>query len=643
MRKTPLALWLFFPLVLFALVSSAQTLPLNLEMELGYRWTSVDGNDDLYRSQVNERDGLVLRALSLYTTGGNAASDWLRVDASDLGTSPAGSLRLDTGKNGVYRVRFGYRNFQSFRALPAFANPLLGQGILPGQHTFDRNRQMFDADVEFLGFGKFTPFVGYSYGRNHGPGTTTYTLGGDEFLLGSNIDERDREIRVGTSFNAGKFYGSVTQGWRSLSNEEDVVLLEGSGNNSNTILDRPLNASALRRTSRTDVDAPFTNLYVVGDVIPRTKLIANYVRIGADADSVEDETATGSFVAFGLNRFFSGVTETVGSNAKNDTWRGGLRAEVTITEAITFLAGYENEQREIGGTALIDTLLRDTLTFGGVSTGTLQEIIDAESALDRKERTLSAGVTGRALGPFSFRAEVRRSTQEYDVNPDISEIVVPGNQGSPHDRDVNTVEVGGTYAKSLFTLGATYRLDSGDREILRTDFSDRTRLRLRASVRTPNNLVRLGLTGERGTQENDRVDAGFDAGSRIYTGDIEVEPAKFVRFRGAYSRINADSRIITRRPENFTADTSFHEEKGEAIEGGVALFFSPVTLDGSISRFTNEGTLPFDFDRFRVRATYDFAARFGIAAEWSSDDYQETAVFGQYTAKRYGLFLRLRP
>ena len=53
MRKTPLALWLFFPLVLFALVSSAQTLPLNLEMEVGYRWTSVDGNDDLYRSQVN--------------------------------------------------------------------------------------------------------------------------------------------------------------------------------------------------------------------------------------------------------------------------------------------------------------------------------------------------------------------------------------------------------------------------------------------------------------------------------------------------------------------------------------------------------------------------------------------------------------
>jgi hypothetical protein len=643
MRKTPLAIWLFFPLVLFAFVASAQTLPLNLEMELGYRWTSIDGNSDLYRSQVNERDGFVLRALSLYTTGGGAATDWLRVDAADLGTSPAGTLKLDTGKNGVYRVRFGYRSFQSFRALPAFANPLLGQGIIPGQHTFDRDRQMFDADVEFLSFNKFTPFVGYSYGRNHGPGTTTYTLGGDEFLLGSNVDERDREIRVGTAFSLGKFNGSVTQGWRSLSNKEDVTLINGSGNNSNTILDKPLNATALTRSSRTDVDAPFTNLYVVGDVIPRTKLIGTYVRIGADADSVEDEAATGSFVSFGLNRFFSGVTETVGSNAKNDTWRGGLRAEVTITDAVTFLANYENEQREIGGTALIETLLSNTITFGGISTGTLQEIIDADSALDRKEETFSAGFTARPFAPFSVRAEARRTSLEYGVRPDISEIVVPGNQGSTHDRKVDTFEVAGTYAKSLYSLGASYRLDKGDREILRTDFSDRNRLRVRAAFHTPNNLLRLGLTGERGSQENDRADAAFDAGSRLYTGDIEVEPAKFVRFRGSYSRINADSRIITRRPETFGSDLSLQNEKGKAIEGGVALFFNPFTVDASVSRFTNKGTLPFDYDRYRIRATYDFAARFGVAAEWSSDDYQETAVFGQYTAERYGLFLRLRP
>lgn len=643
MRKTPLALWLFLPLMLFAVVASAQTLPLNLELELGYRWTNLDGNINLYRSQVNEREGFVLRTLSLYTNEVGGATDYLRVDASDLGTSPAGALRLDTGKAGAYRVRFGYRAFDSFRVLPAFANPLLSQGIIPGQHNIDRNRTMFDADVEILAFSKFTPFIGYSWGRNEGPGSTTYTLGGDEFQLGSDLDENDREIRIGTAFNTGRFQGSITQGWRSLSTKENLTLLNGAGNNNDPILGRPVNAGTLTRFSKTEVDAPFTNAYVIADLIPRTKLIASYLSIGADADSSESEAATGSFVGFGISRFFNGFEETVGSNATNDTQRGTLRAEVALTDTVTFLGGFETEKREIGGTALIDTLFRETVTFGGVNTGTLQEIIDAESALDRDETTLSAGIAARAIGPFSLRADVRQTKQEYNIAPDLIEIVVPGNQGSNHEREITTVELAGTYAKSLFSVGLNYRVDYGDQEILRTDFSDRDRVRVRASFRTPNSKFRLGLTGERSVQDNDRVDTGFHAGTRIYTGDVEFAPAQYIQFRGAYSRIAADSRISTRRPETFVTTVSQHFERGEMVEGGVALLFSPVTFDGGISRFSNKGTLPFDFERYRVRVTYDFAARFGIAAEWSEDHYRENAVFGQFDADRIGLFLRLRP
>lgn len=647
MRKTPLVLWLFvLPIVVFAAVSAtAQTLPLNLELELGYRWTDIQGNDALYRSQINERAGVVLRSLSYFTADVGGATDHFRVDAYDLGTSPAGSLRIDTGKSGLYRVRFGYRTFDSFRALPAVANPFLAQGIIPGQHTFDRNRKLFDADVEWLGFRSITPFAGYSWGNNEGPGTTTYTLGGDEFHLGSDLEERDRELRVGASFNTAKFTGTFTQGWRRLSTRETLVLIPGTtaGNNAGSILGREITAGDLTRSSKTDVDAPFTNFHVVASLIPRTKLIGTFVRVAADAASDESESATGSFVSFDLGRFFGGVSETMTSDADNRTWRAGLRSEMALTGTVTLLAGYEAESREVGGTALINTLFRDTITFGGLTAGNVQEILDAESALNRDENTFSAGISARSVGPFAVRIAFRQTEQEYEIAPDLAEIVVPGNQGSKHSRSIKTFEMSGTYARPLLTLGASIRMDDASTQILRTDFADRTRYRVRAAFNTPKKMIRIAFTGEKGTQNNLRDELGFEADTRLYTADAEFVPADYIRFRGSYSRIAADSRISVRRPETFAIETSFHDEKGESIEGGVAFLFAPFTVDASISRFANEGTLPFDFERYRVRATYDFTAKAGLAAEWTTDEYDEQAVFGKYDANRYGVFLRLRP
>ncbi|HVR38538.1 MAG TPA: hypothetical protein VMU84_05530, partial [Thermoanaerobaculia bacterium] len=80
-RKTLTALFL---LALVASVAAAQTLP--VEAEIGYRWIDVDGNQGLYRSQINEREGGVLRSLSFFSSA--TAFDHLRIDATDLGVGP---------------------------------------------------------------------------------------------------------------------------------------------------------------------------------------------------------------------------------------------------------------------------------------------------------------------------------------------------------------------------------------------------------------------------------------------------------------------------------------------------------------------------------------------------------------------------
>jgi hypothetical protein len=78
----------------------AQTPP--FEVELGYRFTDVQGDDRMYRTQVNERAGFLLRGVSLVDdySGRTGAYDRLRLSVSDLGAGPAGAARLEVSRAG---------------------------------------------------------------------------------------------------------------------------------------------------------------------------------------------------------------------------------------------------------------------------------------------------------------------------------------------------------------------------------------------------------------------------------------------------------------------------------------------------------------------------------------------------------------
>lgn len=636
MRRT----WLLLPLLLAALSVAAQ--PIQTDVEIGYRWLDLKGNEDMYRTQINERSGLLLRAATFAHTTEN---DFLRFDATDLGVGPAGALRLQAGRGNAYRFTLRYRRTSDFSALPAFANPLLGRGIVPGQHTYDRTRNLADADLEILLWSKITPFVGVTWNRYEGPGTSTYHVGQDEFLLRQELNDTDREVRVGAGFEVGPVQGSITQGWRHFRGRETLTLAPGagSGNNLDPVLGRPITASSITRNDRTDVDTPFTSLYLVGQATSRVRLIGNFSRFAADGDTDGSESVAGSLASFALGRFFNGISEEASTRAKNTTWRSGARADVAFSDGVDFTAGYRREHRDLDGSALIRTLYLQSITFGGADPRDVEVVLNATNALEREESIVDAAVTVRPAGPLALRVGLSRADSEVTVTPDLSEIVVPGGQGGTFERSVRTLLLDGSYTAKGLTLAAALHRDSASDPILRTDFIDRDRYRLRALYKAPR-WVRVGVTAENTRQSNDRPDIAYDANLRNYVADLEVTPIEAVALRASASRFRADSSILYRRPENLQTDTSIHQERGKSWEGGVGLTFPRVTLDGSLSRFDNDGTLPFKLDRSRVRATFPIFTKLGIAAEWSHDKYRETALaLADYEADRYGLYLRLTP
>lgn len=638
-RKNHLLTWLALPLAF--LCATGVSAQITTDLEVGYRFTSISGNEDLYRTQIDEREGFVVRSFSIFTQQNTGVTDYLRIDATDLGTNPSSALRIDTGREDLYRLRFAWRSMDAFSALPAYANPRLAQGVIPGQHTWDRDRSTFDIDLEFFADPRLTPFIGYSQFRNQGPGTTTYTLGGDEFVLGQDLNERESEFRVGTGFRLGSVYGSVTQGWRNMSSNETLTL-RGSGNSSNPILGVNPEATAILREGQFDSDTPFTSAWISGDLSKSTRVIANYAGFTTEGEGSDDETAAGTFVSFGIGRFFNGLQDSIDSQSKDKTWRGGVRVESSLGPKFDAMAGYRVEHRELSGTALIDTLFLNSITFGGADARNFREILEAESAVDRDVDVLEAALSARNLGGFAFRVGASVSDYDFTIDPDHEEIVVEGNQGGDFSRKVNTIDGQASFSKGLFSFGASARFDDANRAVLRTDYTNRDRVRVRAGFHTPKNMFRLGLIGENTNAENTLEGGRFSSEGRQWTVESEFAPLPALRLRASWSTLDAEVSARIRRPETFVVETWTNDEDGEVLEGGAVLLLAPFSLDVNLSRYENEGTLPFSVDRWRVRSVYDFRTHYGIAAEYSRDQYEEEPAYGQFDAERYGIFFRYR-
>ncbi len=624
-------------------VASAQSLP--LDVELGYRFVDVSGNEQMYRSQINEREGFLLRSFLVTAPGPTAFFDTFRVDATDLGAGPAGSLNARAGLAGKYDLRLSYRRTELYSALPGFANPLFDQGIVPGQHTYSRDRNVLDVELRLFPGAVITPILGYTRNRDEGPGRTTYHVGQDEFRLTDRLDDRDEEFRVGAAFDAGPISGQVIQGWRKLNEVETQGLVAGAGdgNDPGTVLGVPVSLNDFNRTTKTSANTPVTSAYVTGRLGERVKLIGSYIHAAAEADTSSAEDLSGSLVSFEISRFFGGLSDTTSARARNTMWRGSGRAEVNLAEGIDFVAGYSKNHTELDGFALVSSLYLDSVTFGGVDPKDLLSVLQSDTAIERTDEVFDARIEARRFGPLAVRAGWSQTNQDVTVDEDPSEIVLPGGQGGTFHRKIKTIDAGATFSQSGVTLGADYRRERADDPVVRTDFLDRDRYRLRAAW-SLKQAFQLSATAEQIDASNDRTGIGYDGRIRQYGGTVEGWPAKALRLHLSAEKYQADSKILFVVPQTLAADRSIHKEDGRSLEGGFSLLLSPVSIDGSYGQFKNDGSFPFKIDRASVRASIDVMKNAALIAEWRKDKYRESTAaesgLGSYDANRYGIYVR---
>lgn len=615
------------------------------DLEIGYQWVDVSGNEDMYRTQLNDDNGLVIGDFNLAlvdTDGSVGLFDRLTIDASGFGGSPAGLLRLTSDLDDRYALRLTYRQFEHFSALPAWANPDLAEGITPGQHTWQRDRDLFDLELQILPGRTLTPIVGFRHNSADSFRTTTYHVGQDEFRLDSDLEETETEFRAGLAFRLGRFSGAVIQGWRNYEGTERSLLASGAGggNGSRPILGVDPTLDALTRTATFEADTPITSAHIRGMASEFISLDANFILADGEGDGMTDEILGGSLVSYQLNRYFEGREDSVSSRTENPFWRGDLRIGFRLSDHADLDVVADTRHRELEGWALVSSLYLETLNFSGANPEDIQLLTEIQNGYERDDTRLEAQFRARDLGPLSVWVHAGTTSSELDVNQDVAEIILTDGQEGLWERDLTSLAIGGRLDFGGFGIAADAVHEDADAVVMRTDFEERLRLRLRLDW-TPCEWFEMLGTAERLTA--DSGETGFSGTTDHWAVDLGIQAATDLWIRGAWDHYDTETRILIRDPARWDTVPSDHAEGGDMLEGRLEWRRDAFGVVAGFSDFENEGTFPFELQRLFGRAWWDFAENFGASVEIEEHDYSEEFLpLADFDASRYAVFVRYR-
>ncbi len=195
--------------------------------EVGYRFSNVSGNRDVYRSAVNYGNGIRLLEGELRMNskdGRGAFFDEFAFRTSGIGRDPYQASTLTVEKNRLWRYDMRFRVVNYFNRLPS---------LWDGEHGLNSERILQVHDLTLMPGRRVEVFLGYDRNNHNGPGFSSEAvgdlpgLGRENFLrYETNLRQVNNRYRVGADFSAGGVAFTLAQAFDNY--KEDTEYRDAS-------------------------------------------------------------------------------------------------------------------------------------------------------------------------------------------------------------------------------------------------------------------------------------------------------------------------------------------------------------------------------------------------------------------------------
>jgi len=597
-------------------------------LDLGYRWNAgLRGSRDLYRSLVNLGEGPRLLGANLTMNsplGAGKYVDRLQLNASAWGGDPYNTLRLFAEKSEVYQFSFDYRKVDYFNFIPSFANPLLGQGIFLGQHSFDSTRRTMDFDLTLRPGATVSPFVAYSRNSGFGPGVTTFTADGNEFAVTNQLRDTSDYYRGGVHFNLSRMNLTLEQGLLTFKDDQRIFQTDGTnrGNRSTPLLGQNVVLGQLDENYHSRGTTPVSRVQLTATPWEKLTVAGRFVYSKPDLDFDYDRRSVGNFVSFDVLRVFTGELATASSEASRPHILGNLSVEFRPVERVRILESLVTDRFHIASSSSLGRSLTGTRPLAGPAdpnnTFTTEGADANRFAVNLNQNQLEGVVD------LTSRLSVRGGYRAVWSDTQLKSLASGEEQAISLRRNVGLAGFSFRLPRKA-DVSLDFETGEGNRVYSRTDVLGYRKVRLRGRYR-PWEVLTVSGAFSLMDHENTRPDLGYDFKNRGFTLSASLTPAGGKRLSANfdYSRSDLTSDILFIIPQLFTSDRSLYVE--DSHYGGVSLDVAVirdvrVTLGYRVLSAT--GNRPLNYHQPHAGLVIPLNRRIAWTTEWRYYGYNE--------------------
>ncbi|MBP1595893.1 MAG: hypothetical protein H6Q05_1270 [Acidobacteria bacterium] len=602
------------------------------EFEVGYRMSpGVDGNSQMYRSQVNLFEGVRLlgSSLSLRSAPGTGLFDRMDLSLSNWG-DPYNGLRVRIGRMDAYDLQASYRNLNYYNYISTFANPLLEQGNSFAQHNLNVDYRMSDVTLRLFPNRKIVPFVGYSRNSASGPGFTTVSSTANEFLLETRWENTSDEFRGGLQFDFPKFNLTLEQGYRHQKNDTSVVDAGFPAGNQpgRTFFGQTITQDDLNRSYHGRISLPVSKVLAKITPIENLRMTGRYIYTMGKVDSDLSEIRTGNLVTLEDFLAYSTAADSFNGRAKKPNHNGSFLVEYSPVSRLTVTDIVDTIDYHISGTAMLQTLYtgaRSLLGPGPETSVTVNRLLNTEFAYNQLRNQAEAQLD---LG-MGFAVRIGHRYAQVDVSSEDSEETL-SSYSTQH-----TALAGLTYRPgSWLRVGFDYENTSTDRALTRTDLYNYDRINLDLRMGSWKGFSLNGRLSLR-NNTNPAPDIDLNSHDRNYIVGLSYEASDRISVSADYSRMDLFSDLLFVIPQNFRTDRSIFDERVSGFGGrmGIGIYRgSKVEMGyrGIISR----GTAPIELHQPFLSILVPLGGGMAFKPTWQYYGYSDT-LFNQQNFKTH--------
>jgi hypothetical protein len=314
--------------------------------EIGFRWRSVDGTVDKYRSDLDYKQGVRTFDSSIFfetEKGKGKAFDSLLITNTGWGSDPYALTRVSMERTGWYKFDANVRRNRYYNFL---ANHALGQRFHNTKQTFGD----FDVTI-FPQNDRLRLNFGASFSGNSGVGSTHARGLSDEFPIATEVKNRSNDYRAGIEGKLLGFNVGLTQGIRLF--RDNTTAFSGPQPGNNTTNNGVL--TEFRRFYPIDGITHFTRLHVqrtFGDVFDFTgRLIYGTSRTDFEmTEIIRGRDNSNNFVDLDLY--------TISGRAKRPQTRGDLAGTYYVTDRFEISNSFAFDGYNVTGGERFEELLQ---------------------------------------------------------------------------------------------------------------------------------------------------------------------------------------------------------------------------------------------------------------------------------------------